>query len=253
MSIEPKELSVPLQRLVRFHFARGTGVLARRSAIRVCHPGPVAFQRAMTSGGNRRLISCRGLAERGRPPFFRVARSSISSVSSGSSSYSEALIVWASDLARSDLEVRREAGFFTAIGFSHAKYVTSRTSWGVADHDQTSLEDAEADDPALSIILAQVLDLDGESSENFGSVFKVKAAVLQSPFALGWVVGYAHKVSVDTLTRADKHGLHGSGLKAAAELPVKSNVELSGTEARSAKALQRRVRCPIGLYHRDSD
>jgi len=133
------------------------------------------------------------------------------------------LIVWASDFGRSDLEVRREAGFFTAIGFSHAKYVTTRPSWGVSHHDQTTLEHAEADDPALSIILAQVLDLDGESSENFGCVFKVQAAVLQSPFALGWVVGDTHMVIVDTLTHADKHDVRGSGLQAAEGSPVKSN------------------------------
>jgi len=125
-------------------------------------------------------------------------------------------------LAKSDLEVRREAGFFTVIGFSHAKHVTTRTSWGVAHHDQATLEHAEADDPALSIILAQVLNLDGESSENFGCVFKVQAAALQSPFALDWVAGYAHGVSVDTLTQTDKHGVHDSGFRAGTGLPMES-------------------------------
>jgi len=93
--------------------------------------------------------------------------------------------------------------------------VTAGASWGVADNDQTSLEHTEADDSALSIILAQVLDLDGEFSENLGCVFEVQAAVLQGPFALGWAVGYAHEVSVDTLTWADKQGADGSARRSA--------------------------------------
>ena len=97
----------------------------------------------MTSGGKRRLMSWRGLAERGRPPFLIVALWSISAVSSGSSSYSDALMVWASDLFRSDPEVRCEADFFAAIGFSHAKYVTGCAPWGVADYDQPTSKQAE--------------------------------------------------------------------------------------------------------------
>ena len=63
--------------------------LLRRSAIRVCQPpGPVAFQRAMTFAGRRREMSFLGLSDRGRPPFFICARANVSSVSSGSSSYS---------------------------------------------------------------------------------------------------------------------------------------------------------------------
>jgi hypothetical protein len=62
--------------------------LPRRSAIRVCQPGPVAFQRSITSAGNRNVRSFRGLAATGRPRFFTTMRPSISSVSSGPSSYS---------------------------------------------------------------------------------------------------------------------------------------------------------------------
>lgn len=45
-------------RIVRFHsLPRGIGVLARRSAMRVCQPGPVARQRLTTSAGKRREMS----------------------------------------------------------------------------------------------------------------------------------------------------------------------------------------------------
>ena len=57
--------------------------LLRRSAIRVCQPGPVAFHRAITSSGRRREISFRGFKILGRPPFLTLARASISFVSSG--------------------------------------------------------------------------------------------------------------------------------------------------------------------------
>ena len=91
-------------------------VLLRRSAMRVCQPGPVAFHRAMTSAGNRSDINFRGLAETGPPPFLSLARTSISSVTSGSSSYSLELTTCASTRARSDFKVRRDADRFTLIG-----------------------------------------------------------------------------------------------------------------------------------------
>ncbi len=51
---------------------RGAGTVSRRFAIRVCQPGPVAFQRAMTSGGKRRLIICLGWANFGLPAFLKT-------------------------------------------------------------------------------------------------------------------------------------------------------------------------------------
>ncbi len=79
--------SRPAPAIVRFRYR----VLLRRSALRVCHPGPVAFQREMTSSGSRIEMSFLGLSERGRPPFFTLARASMSDVSCGSSRYSLAL------------------------------------------------------------------------------------------------------------------------------------------------------------------
>jgi hypothetical protein len=42
------------------------------SAIRVCQPGPVAFQRANVSGGKRREINVRALPDFGRPRGFNI-------------------------------------------------------------------------------------------------------------------------------------------------------------------------------------
>jgi hypothetical protein len=60
--------------------------------MRVCHPGPVAFHRAITSAGNRRDINLRGFVDTGLPPLLILARFNISSVNSGNSLYSRALI-----------------------------------------------------------------------------------------------------------------------------------------------------------------
>ena len=62
----------PIQRVVRLHEPHRR--LLRRSAMRVCQPGPVAFHRSMTSTGSRIEMSLRGFAERGRPPLFTAAR-----------------------------------------------------------------------------------------------------------------------------------------------------------------------------------
>jgi len=54
--------------------------LLSRSALRVCQPAPVAFQRSITSTGRRSEISLRGLGDTACPPLLSFARASISSV-----------------------------------------------------------------------------------------------------------------------------------------------------------------------------
>src|SRR5712691_4791809 len=118
--------------------------------MRVCQPGPVAFQRAMTSAGSRSEMSFLGLSERGRPPFLTLARASMSDVSCGSSRYSLALTTFASTRARSDFKVRREAFLFAAIGFPHAENVATRTPRDVTTHDHACLETAVTDDAGFA-------------------------------------------------------------------------------------------------------
>jgi len=185
----------PLQRIVRFHsLPRGIGALARRSAMRVCQPGPVARQRFTTSGGRRREMSWRGFAERGRPPLLTTARRNISSVSSGSSLYSERRIRCASTRLRSDRKVRREAVLLTSIGLSHAEDVAIRATRGVADDDQASLELAVAEHPSLAIVLARVLDLDGQTCEHDRGILKIQTSFRHRPGTLVRIVGNAHRL-----------------------------------------------------------
>ena len=178
--------------------------LPRRSAIRVCQPGPVALQRSMTSTGSRMEISLRGLAKRGRPPLFTTARDNIAAVSSGSSLYSGARIAWASTLARSDFKVRREAGFFTIVGLSHAENVAIRATRGIADHDDASSEQAVANNPAFTIFPAQVLEFDGRTFEHQGGIVEVQPSLRKRSFALGRIEDNSHGVIVATITNVVK-------------------------------------------------
>ena len=108
--------------------------LLRRAAMRVCQPGPVAFQRSITSSGRRMEISFRGFVERGRPPFFTTARDKASSVSSGSSSYSCGRMECVSTLARSDFKVRRKTDFLTMVSLSHAENMARSASRRITYH-----------------------------------------------------------------------------------------------------------------------
>ena len=115
-----------------------TGARARRSAMRVCQPGPVARHREITSTGKRKEMSCRGLADLGRPPFLITARLSMASVSSGNSLYSADFTTCVSTRARSEPKVRGEACLFTIICLSHTKNVAHRATQGVANHHHAS-------------------------------------------------------------------------------------------------------------------
>src|SRR5450432_3748416 len=108
-------------------------------------------------------MSCRGFAERGRPPLLTVARASISSVSSGSSSYSGREMRCASTRARSDFEVRCETGLLTGIGLSHAEDVANRATRRVADNHHPAFQGAVANDSSLAIALTSVFDLDRDA------------------------------------------------------------------------------------------
>ena len=168
--------------------------------MRVCHPGPVARQRATTSAGKRKEMSCRGVTDRGRPPFFTAARASAASVSSGSSLYSAGLTRCASTRARSDFEVRREASLLTIICLSHAEDVANRATRGIANDNRTTFEHAVADDASLAIVFARVFDLYCHAFEYEQRVFEVKAPFRQCPGSLRRVVSNSHGVIVYTLT-----------------------------------------------------
>ena len=99
------------------------------SAIRVCQPGPVAFQLAITSGGSRSDRSRRGCCNFGRPlrtsfsPRYRSAPAIHSSVISGGSFVID--------------EVRTEPFRFALMTMPHADDAPGRTARCPDEHDQS--------------------------------------------------------------------------------------------------------------------
>ena len=83
-------------------------------------------------------------------------------------------------------------------------------AWRVPDDYQAILKYSEADDPGLSVVLPLVFDLGSQPVEDRRGIVEVKSAVGQSPFALGWIVGDAHRISVYTEMPLGKRGA-GSG------------------------------------------
>src|SRR4249919_2640616 len=144
--------------------------------MRVCQPGPVAFQVDRTDSGRRMVTCSRGLSETGRPARLTTPRLSIASVSRGRSRYSEGLITCASTRLRSLFEERGDASFFAAIGFSHAKYMADRSAGRIADHQQATFQKPEADHARLAVVPARVLDLEGVALEHDRGVFEIQAA-----------------------------------------------------------------------------
>lgn len=154
----------------------------------------------MTSGGRRRLISCLGFCDLGRPPLLTTARLSMSSVSSGSSLYSWGLTTCEATLVRSEPKVRGEAGLLTVICLSHAEDVSDSATGRVAHNDQASTQEAEAEHTAFTIVFSVVIDLNSDASEDFWCILEIQSALFKRLGSLGRIEGDVHVVSVDTKT-----------------------------------------------------
>jgi hypothetical protein len=185
-----------LQPIVRFR----QRTFARRSAMRVCQPGPVAFHRATTSAGKRRDINLRGFGDTGLPPLLILARVNISSVSSGNSSYSCAFMTCESTRAKSDFKERRDALLFAFIGFPHAKYMASCIARCVPDDYHSAIQVPETDHASFSIILTGVLNIQSHSGEYLWGIFEVQPTISLGLVPFRWIEGDRHRVIVYTTT-----------------------------------------------------
>jgi len=175
--------------------------------MRVCHPGPVALHCSITSAGNLNEIDLRGLADRGLPPLFTVARAIISSVSSGSSRYSLRFTTCASTRIRSDFKERRDARLLAFIGFPHAKNVTITSTLCIADDHHTAGEPPEADDALLAVVSPGIFKFQSYTAKDNRGIGEIEPARCQSPGPLHRIEGDSHQVIVYTLTRQNK-GFH---------------------------------------------
>ena len=105
---------------------------------------------------------------------------SISSVSSGESTYSCGWITCASTRLRLEPKARRETRFFAVISFSHTDDVASRATRCIDDLHHTASQKAEAKDARFSVILARVLNLSSNSVKYLGCIVKVQSSISQS-------------------------------------------------------------------------
>lgn len=183
-------------RAVSFH----NRVVARRSAIRVCQPGPVAFQRASTSAGSLIVMSLRGLDDMGLPPRFTLPRFNASLVSCGNSRYSFARILCASTRAILDFKVRGDALFLAVIGLPHAKNVSGCVSRGVSDYHHSASEQAVADNARFAVVFSLVFKFKCDSFKNKRCIFEIKPSLSESLSTFGRIEGYQRLINVTTET-----------------------------------------------------
>jgi len=158
--------------------------------MRVCQPEPLAFQRAMTSGGSLMDNSRRGLASRGRPrrtslpPRRRSASATHLSVISGASSA----------LA----EVRTDLLCFTFMAMSHADNAPGWAPGCPYEYHQPIIEPAHRDEPRLTIVEPIIGPREVRPRENLFGPAQVQAPLRQRLSSLGRVAGDAHLIIVDT-------------------------------------------------------
>jgi hypothetical protein len=90
----------------------------------------------------------------------------------------------ASTRCRSDFKERCEAGLFTGVCLPHAENVAILAARGVADHHNATSKQTVANDSALSVVQAVIVDFDGHSGEDLSCVFEVQASLGESLLAL---------------------------------------------------------------------
>ena len=154
----------------------------------------------MTSSVRRIEISLFGFKDRGRPPLLMTPRASISSVNSGSSSYSSGWMTCAATLDRSEPKDRRDTRLLSVICFPHAEDVAIRATRRVANHHHSVTKHSKADDSLFAVVPTQIFRLERRACEDKGGNLKVKASRLLRFGSLRRVIGDCHVVSVSTST-----------------------------------------------------
>ena len=159
---------------------------ASSAAARVCHPLPLARQRANTCGSRRRVTGCLGVATGGRPrrtnlsPSYRSASRTQDSVISGASSAS----------AKSGAE----DFFFAGICFPHADEAAGTASGRPDHHDKAGIQPTRGDEARLTIVLPVVRASQVSAEEHFGGTREIEASLSQSGRPLGGIELDGHKI-----------------------------------------------------------
>jgi hypothetical protein len=100
----------------------------------------------------------------------------------------------ASTRARSEPKERRDARFLAVICFPHAKDVAIRATRGVANHNDPTLEDTEADDSRFAVVLTEILDFERRAGKNKWRIVKVQTALCKGGCSFPRIKGDCHRL-----------------------------------------------------------
>jgi hypothetical protein len=158
--------------------------------MRVCQPGPVAFQRAMVCGGKRNESNCLGLASLGRP-----RRTSLSP------SYMSAPAIQASVISGKASDSREEGTEFFRFAFMtvpHADDASCNAAWRPCENYKPRIEPTNGNESRLAVVFAVIRAGEMRSGKNLSSANQIQSALLQGPIALLGIAGDSHGLIVAT-------------------------------------------------------
>jgi hypothetical protein len=79
---------------------------------------------------------------------------------------------------------------FAVIGFPHTEYVAIRATRRIANHDQSSSQQPEADDALLAVAPAVALDLERRTGEHQRRVREIESTLRERCFPLARIEGH---------------------------------------------------------------
>jgi hypothetical protein len=173
--------------------------LSSTSAMRVCQPAPVAFQRASVSGGSRIEIAVRALPDFGRPRGLSIVLAMLAPrISGNTSAAGRALEKVAfvhsgfSWIFRLVLGLRFIAFGLAWIGFSQADYVDIAGTWREHKGIEAPFDNAKRLKAVLSVVLAEIFNHKRRVPLELLHQIERNSALRNISFVLGGVEAYRH-------------------------------------------------------------
>lgn len=177
--------------------------------MRVCQPGPVAFQRANVSRGNRSEMATRALPVLGRPRGRSISLAVERLYSSGNTSRAgrarlkvSLVHTGLSRPARSGLRFFRFISLhLSLVRLPQADHVNIACAWSKHQHMQPLFNKAESLEPTFFVVFAGVFHNERTGPLELGHPFERDAPQGNIFLVLVRVIGDGHLISVYTINR----------------------------------------------------
>src|SRR3569833_231423 len=179
---------------------------ARESAIRVCQPGPLAFQRSSTTGATLRLMATLEWGDLGRPRGFSNFSASFSPNNSGNSSRAGRARANSPFFHSgfSSLIFDRPFFFislnFSLVGLSYADHLDIRSARSKDHHMDAAANYAERLVAALTVVLPNIFQNVSTVPFEVANHIKGNGALTNIPLTFFRVVDNAHKYCIYVYT-----------------------------------------------------